>query len=383
MTERALQVLASSGIGITHTDGTPLNNGNILNQAQWGNAFSWENPHNLAFTFPGATTTLTFTDADGYLVRDPISGSTVTDQQLAEPVTINGTTYTPNGQTTLWQTPPPVFLENVYEVTLVDAAGAAYRMVGIGITEGYATTVVGVAFDGPAPAPGTVLYYYQGNSTFVDSGQSLAVPDVVPCFLSGTLIGTPRGPCPIEDLSVGALVLTRDHGPQPIRWIGRSRVRASGSLAPIRFAAGALGNARDLFLSPNHRVLLRSAWAAAQFGCGEVLVAAKFLVDGAAIRPAPMAGADYLHLMLATHGIIYSEGLATESLLPGRMALRGLGPVARAEIRAILPETAAGDPLPCRLCLGRRDARRLLAREMPEGIVFAAAGAEPQMRLDA
>jgi hypothetical protein len=30
---------------------------NILNDAQWGNAFSWENPNTLAFTFPAAATT--------------------------------------------------------------------------------------------------------------------------------------------------------------------------------------------------------------------------------------------------------------------------------------------------------------------------------------
>jgi len=371
MAERTLGVLPGSAIGITHADGSPVHHANLLNAAQWGNAFSWETPNTLAFTFPAQATPVTFADVDGALTRDPISGSTVTDQRLSEPVTINGTTYTPSSQTTLWQTPPPVFLENVFEVTLVDASGTSYRMAGIGITRGYTTDVVGVTFDGPAPPPGTVLFYRQGNPSFVDRGQSLQITDMVPCFLAGTRIETPEGPRRIENLQVGQAVLTLDHGPRPIRWIGRSRVCGTGPLAPIRFEAGAIGNSRALHLSPNHRVFLRSGWADLHFGCNEVLVAAKFLVNGTTVRRAPRDIADYLHLMFDAHEIVFSEGIASESLLAGPMALRGMDPATQAELRAVFPDLARSSQAASRTCLGRHEARLLLSRQPPRGIGMA------------
>ena len=83
-------------------------------------------------------------------------------------------------------------------------------------------------------------------------------------------------------------VLTLDNGARPIRWIGRRTVCGLGRLAPVRIGAGVLGNRRDLYLSPNHRVLLRSGAAELCFGSHEVLVPAKALVDGGAIRRVPM-----------------------------------------------------------------------------------------------
>ena len=41
-------------------------------------------------------------------------------------------------------------------------------------------------------------------------------PDHVICFTPRTLIATPRGARPIETLKVGDLVMTRDHGMQPM-----------------------------------------------------------------------------------------------------------------------------------------------------------------------
>ncbi len=39
-------------------------------------------------------------------------------------------------------------------------------------------------------------------------------------FALGTWITTPNGQIPIEELAAGDMVVTMDHGPQPIRWIG-------------------------------------------------------------------------------------------------------------------------------------------------------------------
>ncbi|MFN6977544.1 MAG: Hint domain-containing protein, partial [Gemmobacter sp.] len=47
------------------------------------------------------------------------------------------------------------------------------------------------------------------------------IEKIIPCFTPGTLIATPRGERPIEDLKAGDKVITRDNGIQEIRWIGR------------------------------------------------------------------------------------------------------------------------------------------------------------------
>ncbi|MTH78990.1 Hint domain-containing protein [Paracoccus aestuariivivens] len=48
--------------------------------------------------------------------------------------------------------------------------------------------------------------------------------DLDVCYLTGTLIATPEGERPVETLRVCDLVLTRDHGPQPVLWRGSSLV---------------------------------------------------------------------------------------------------------------------------------------------------------------
>ena len=87
-----------------------------------------------------------------------------------------------------------------------------------------------------------------------------ALQDFV-CFTRGTLIKTDQGERPIEELAAGDMVLTMDHGYQPIRWIGSSKRAATGDLAPILIRKGALGNDRDLRVSPQHRMLLQG-WQA-------------------------------------------------------------------------------------------------------------------------
>ncbi len=99
------------------------------------------------------------------------------------------------------------------------------------------------------------------------------------CFTSGTQIATVSGDRCIEGLVAGDLVLTMDRGYQPIRWIGSSKRPATGDLAPILIRKGALGNNRDLRVSPQQRMLLQGWQAEMLFGEEEVLVTAKSLVN--------------------------------------------------------------------------------------------------------
>jgi len=74
----------------------------------------------------------------------------------------------------------------------------------------------------------------------------------------------------IEQFSVGDKVLTRDDGPQAVRWIGQTTLRAMGEFAPIMITNGALHNENDLLVSPDHRLFVYHAkinWALAVQRC--------------------------------------------------------------------------------------------------------------------
>ncbi|WP_151720102.1 Hint domain-containing protein [Gemmobacter serpentinus] len=365
MPETSLTILPRSGVTITRADGSATGQSDILSNALNGNAFSWEVPHDLALTFGSSASTLHFDDADGWLSDDPVNGASVLDQRLTQPVTIDGQTYVPNETELRWQSPPPVYVENEFSVTLFDAAGNMFHMVGVSITTGYSTQVVGIFFDGPPPPDGSTLYYRQGQSQYFGTGQKVPIPvNTVPCFHAGSLIATPSGPRLIEELQAGDRVLTLDHGAQVIRWIGRSRVCGLGPLAPVHIAPGALGNDRALLVSPNHRILLTSARAELLFGQPEVLVAARFLIDGKAVRQVPCLQADYLHLMFDRHELVSSAGIWSESLMTGPMALQSLDFAARAELQAIFPDpTEAAHSARASLTRGEAALLRMGARE--------------------
>lgn len=124
--------------------------------------------------------------------------------------------------------------------------------------------------------------------------------DSVPRFVAGTLIRTPFGEVPVENIGVGDLIMTHDEGAQRVRRSGRRQVPAVGALAPIMIKAGTFGPHGTPKVSARHRVLMRDELAELPFGT--------------------------------------AEGLATESVLPGAQTSNLPEQDAIAEIRAIFPE---------------------------------------------
>ncbi len=163
----------------------------------------------------------------------------------------------------------------------------------------------------------TKTFTYTVKDQFGNTDTAFVTMTSVPCFVSGTLIQTPEGERAVETLQPGDLVITHDDGPQPIRWVGHRKVAALGSLAPIRIKANTFGDHRTLMLSPQHRILIRDGLAELLFGESEVLVAAKDLVNDRSIRVQEGGEVDYVHILFDKHQVVFSEGLATESFLPG------------------------------------------------------------------
>jgi hypothetical protein len=139
-----------------------------------------------------------------------------------------------------------------------------------------------------------------------------------------------------------------------VRWIGCTRVsgadlRADPSLRPILIAAGAFGEnrpARDLTVSPQHRILLDDWRAQLFFGAQEVLVPAKGLINDSTIRYDHEAdGVEYFHVLFDRHEIMLTEGLWTESLHPGDYVLREIGGAAREELLRLFPQLTGDEDL--------------------------------------
>ena len=109
----------------------------------------------------------------------------------------------------------------------------------------------------------------------------------------GAMIATPEGPIPFEWLSVGDLILTRDNGPQPLLWIGRSAEDARQVFAYAKdhnlviaqdtFGPGSPDH--PLALSCQHRVLLDGPDVQLHFGEDEVFCQLDYLKMNAAIGP--------------------------------------------------------------------------------------------------
>lgn len=170
--------------------------------------------------------------------------------------------------------------------------------------------------------------------------------ECVPCFTPGTLIATPRGEVPVEDLAEGDLVITRDNGLQPVRWAGRrmldyATLTRNHHLRPILIERGSLGNGlpeRDMLVSPNHRMLVANERTALYFDEHEVLVSAKHLVNHRSVKPVQMLGVVYMHFMFDRHEVVLANGAWTESFQPGDYSLKGVGNSQRNEIYELFPE---------------------------------------------
>ena len=163
----------------------------------------------------------------------------------------------------------------------------------------------------------------------------------VVCFERTTLISTPQGQQMIGDLSVGDDVVTRDNGIQKIRWIGSKTVAGKGHLAPIYIRKGTLGNARDLLVSPQHRMLLRGWQAELLYGENEVLAAAKMLVNDQTIRQITCNEITYVHMLFDDHEIVLAEGCWSESYCPSKENVDALDLSARLELLEMFPELAS------------------------------------------
>lgn len=195
----------------------------------------------------------------------------------------------------------------------------------------------------------------------------------VVCFTRDALILTVDGPKPLTRLRLGERIVTKDNGPQPLRWMEGQFHAYLGAHAPICIAAGSLGlgsPTRDLTVSPQHRILAHNKVAERMFGVSEVLVSAKSLLGCPGVSQLPQDTAlTYWHLAFDAHEVISANGAWVEALYPGPMAQSALSDDAQSELRSLVPGVwqTGGKPPLARPCPPLRQQLRLVGRLQKNG----------------
>ncbi len=284
----------------------------------------------------GATPTLVeVTDDDAVL--DEVDAS----QVLTNAIDLDGTNYAAG--TTINAAYDLINTTTGHKVTSFHFGGDGYQQ---GAVDGIVSTVLMVP--GQSYTFNTERTSHQKNNQYTD---------YVACFVDSTPIETPNGPVPAGQLKEGDLVITLDHGLQPLRGVLSQTVAAIGAKAPIVFPAGALNNAEQIIVSQQHRMLMSGACAEMLFGESQVLVPAVFLAEHGLGYRRSGGTVQYMHLVFDAHEIVFSAGCASESFLPSDQG--HLPPAVRGELldifdNQIMPEQAA------RKCLRRHEALALV-----------------------
>ena len=254
----------------------------------------------------------------------------------------------------------------------------AYAVSEVDSGNGDVLAVHGWAFDDPAPPFGVELTLT--SATYTDrvavAYEAAASPV---CFTPGTLIETALGEVPVEQLQAGDLLVTLDHGLQPLKLVLKtvhSFTERNSDHKPILFTAGSLGPRiprQDLGVSAQHRFLMENQNDHAQF-----LIAAKtFLVKPGVRRMEGKSSFIYIHLVMEQHEILLANGAPTESFFPGPQAVKSLSGSARCALMELFPALKGGieqsNFVPARDFLTVQRARNMLSSL----VLPACSGEEP------
>jgi hypothetical protein len=220
----------------------------------------------------------------------------------------------------------------------------------------------GGSVDHELPGSGNVSAVSNYPTTDFGNGAAPGVYDLtvsagmLACFGQGARILTARGPIPVEDIAPGDHVLTYELGWQPVLWAGHRAVtvdemRQDPGLRPVVIRNGALGNTRRLLVSQQHAVLQ-----------GDYLVRARYLADycGGQVariktRPEPVT---FHHLLTPRHSLVQSEGIWTETFLPGARATKILGNSTISAVKEAAAQAGVTQFEPARPYATRRDIRK-------------------------
>ena len=135
-----------------------------------------------------------------------------------------------------------------------------------------------------------------------------AVESIESGLCSGTTIMTLDGEIPVEHLSVGDRVITRDCGMSVIKAINTRSVK----MQTVRIKAGSLGHTRpdrDMIVALGARIHIRDWRAEALFGATTATVEAHRLVDGEFLARQDATNTTVYDIIFDREHIIYADGV--------------------------------------------------------------------------
>ncbi|MFV1564362.1 MULTISPECIES: Hint domain-containing protein [Phaeobacter] len=201
----------------------------------------------------------------------------------------------------------------------------------------------------------------------------------IPCFTPGTMIKTPNGETPVEELALGDMVTTLEHGHMPIRWAARSDISYQNAplpeqYVPVRIKPGILGNQRALVVSPQHCILMANHDASRTF-----YVRAKHLAEETSLASFARRRntVSYVHILLDQHATLISNNIPSESFYPGPYAVENLSALNRMRLFALIPDLASQ---PVATAYGARAAPTLTRSQLRKCVASGTlAGAVPAL----
>lgn len=194
--------------------------------------------------------------------------------------------------------------------------GDGVSILGI-IGVGRKITLSGDPFD--LTNTGTANKDFFGNITSYSKNftQSDGNGGVITCFLSDSMIRTPEGDVPVQDIQVGDSVVAYVDGQQQVRkvvWAGKTRVAVKAGLPddeagyPVRILKDALAESvpyKDMLVTPEHCLFFNG-----------LFTPVRMLVNGASIfYDHSITSYDYYHIETEQHSVIVADGVMTESYL--------------------------------------------------------------------
>ncbi len=334
-----------------------------------GTAADGSPPFKLQLKTDATPTLIELTDDEA--VFDEVDSN----QVLTNAVSLNGVTY--DAGTTVYSSYDLINSDNNHKVTGVHFGGDGFDQ---GPVQGLISTI--------ELEPGTDYTFDTERTSHEEDNQ---YSQYFACFLRGTLIDTDTDDKSVEALQTGDLVRTVDGQFRPLRLklqqkICGEELSRNPQRYPIRIGQGSLGphlSKRDLWVSRQHRMLVRSKIVERMFGTTEALIPAIKLIELPGIFvDGEIDEVEYFHLLFDQHEVIYAEGTPSESFFTSSEALKSISPEARLEIFSIFPEIANLDytARPARLIPTGQTQKQLIKRHLKNSKPCISLNHAPQAR---
>jgi hypothetical protein len=177
--------------------------------------------------------------------------------------------------------------------------------------------------------PYNVAWLSEGGDVSYDTIIAPSIPVIESAcanVVRGSLISTSQGPVAVEDLAPGMEIMTSEHGPLPLQWIGSYDMsprdaQTSDRARLYRVTADTFGLAKpaqDLMLAPRAHILMRHAACQQLFNMDLAFAPIRAFEDGmSVISIRPMSAVSVFNLAFDRQATIMANGVEVESFHPG------------------------------------------------------------------